>query len=564
MATTNWKAGSGAWTDASDWSNGIPGTLDTAIFDTGATAAYTVSGAGNADIMTVDDSVVLTGAVSDATGQVATVSNAGSVPTIGSVTVSGGGSWTNAQGLSLGPGLPSLPDVLAILGGGSVSVGGAGLSIGSGAALQIDPTGTLTGSISLAGTIQAVDPATPSGAAVTLSNAITLLGGPDFQTESTPRNLIDTYGDYVRSTASTALVLTGQISGSGVLTVGSNLPYGPVANGRVELDHANTYTGGTEIVGGTLELATAGAAGTGPITFAQGVDAALQIDAGATAPAITTANANVYGADLTPDGSGADTISVATASVEVFRGTGSLTFINGGGASTIIGGAGDLPATVFGGTGSLAVFAGAGGGFYYGGTAGNNVIIAGAAPTMIFGGGNGDYLYGGGASTVVASTGNETLSAAGSAGSNVFFGGSGADEIAAGNGNDTVIAGSGATTMFSGTAGNDAIFAGSGSDVIVGGGANVTVQAGTGNAAMFAGSGTDLFAFANGSAGGNDTITGFDTATDHLTLQGYGSDAVATALGSATVAGGSTTLLLSDNTHVTLTGVTDLTSSSFV
>ncbi|MBV9736308.1 MAG: hypothetical protein JO209_10410, partial [Acidisphaera sp.] len=430
---------------------------------------------------------------------------------------------------------------------------------------QIDPTGTLTGAITLSGSIQAVDSAVGSpGASVTLANAITLAGGPDYQTESTPRNVVDTFGDYVRSTAGTALVLTGQISGSGPLTIGSNVPYGPAANGRVVLNHANTYTGGTQILGGTLELATAGAAGTGPIAFARGVSAALQIDAGATAPTIVTANSNVYGPSLTPDGSGADTISVATASVEVFRGTGPLTFINGGGSSTIIGGAGDLPATVFGGTGSLAVFAGAGGGFYYGGTAGNNVIVAGSAPTAIFGGGNGDFLFAGGASTIVAGAGNETLSGSGTTGANFFFGGSGAEEIVAGNGNDSVIAGSGAATIFSGTGGSDAIYAGSGTDMIVGAGANATVVAGTGNAAMYAGSGTDLFAFISGAAGGSDSISGFNTATDHITLQGYGSGAVAAALGSATVAGGSTTLMLSDNTHITLVGVTNLTSSSFV
>lgn len=49
--------------------------------------------------------------------------------------------------------------------------------------------------------------------------------------------------------------------------------------GTVALDATNnTYTGGTVIAGGTLELGAAGAAGSGNITFAAGASATLQVD----------------------------------------------------------------------------------------------------------------------------------------------------------------------------------------------------------------------------------------------------------------------------------------------
>ncbi len=47
-------------------------------------------------------------------------------------------------------------------------------------------------------------------------------------------------------------------------------------------------------------------------------------------------------------------------------------------------------------------------------------------------------------------------------------------------------------------------------------------------------------------------------------MQGYGANAVQAALGSATVAGGSTTLTLSDHTSVTFIGVTGLNAANFV
>jgi autotransporter-associated beta strand protein len=53
--------------------------------------------------------------------------------------------------------------------------------------------------------------------------------------------------------------------------------------GTVALAATNTFTGGITINSGTVELAAAGAAGTGPIRFAIGSTAKLRIDAAALA-----------------------------------------------------------------------------------------------------------------------------------------------------------------------------------------------------------------------------------------------------------------------------------------
>ena len=67
----------------------------------------------------------------------------------------------------------------------------------------------------------------------------------------------------------------------GVISDGAG-PGSVVINGAgtVTLTGANTYTGGTTLSAGTLELGNAGAAGTGAITFGAGATATLELDSG--------------------------------------------------------------------------------------------------------------------------------------------------------------------------------------------------------------------------------------------------------------------------------------------
>jgi Ca2+-binding RTX toxin-like protein len=117
-----------------------------------------------------------------------------------------------------------------------------------------------------------------------------------------------------------------------------------------------------------------------------------------------------------------------------------------------------------------------------------------------------------------------------------------------------LVGGTGTTTMVGGS-GNDVMFGGSGAD---------SMFSGTGNAVMAAGSGADLFVFINGSAGGTDVILNFSHGPDQVWLGNYATNAVPSVLGGAVTANGSTTIMLSDNTHITFAGVSQLTARDFV
>jgi autotransporter-associated beta strand protein len=75
-----------------------------------------------------------------------------------------------------------------------------------------------------------------------------------------------------QTTVSSGVNLSNAITGSGVLTVKAS------AAGQLKLSGSSTFSGGTTLDSGTLELGVAQAAGTGAITFATGANATLQID----------------------------------------------------------------------------------------------------------------------------------------------------------------------------------------------------------------------------------------------------------------------------------------------
>ena len=218
-------------------------------------------------------------------------------------------------------------------------------------------------------------------------------------------------------------------------------------------------------------------------------------------------------------GTGSQTIGVREGGILLFAGGGRTTFIGGTGSSTVAGGT----------SGHALIFAGEGGGLFSSGSGGGNTIVGGQQSTTIFGGGGGDVLFAvGSAGTIIqAGSGNETLQGIGSSGADVFFAGSGDDLIGLGSGQDVVFAGTGASTVVAGT-------------------------------------GRDIFAFANGRSGGDETIVGFKIGVDLISLQDYAEGEIGRALNSATPTQGtaaglvSTTLTLSDNTRITfrdLTGV---------
>lgn len=126
-----------------------------------------------------------------------------------------------------------------------------------------------------------------------------------------------------------------------------------------------------------------------------------------------------------------------------------------------------------------------------------------------------------------------------------YFAIAGGALYAAGSGNETLnaAASSANVTAFggSGSTGGNSLVGGAGNDVYV---------AGTGSDTMVDGAGSNQFVFSIGNAGGNDFIAGY-TASDSVGLFNYGVGEAAAALATARVAGGSTTIMLTDNTKIT-------------
>ncbi|MBC7800361.1 MAG: 5'-nucleotidase C-terminal domain-containing protein [Gemmatimonadaceae bacterium] len=224
------------------------------------------------------------------------------------------------------------------------------------------------------------------------------------------------------------------------------------------------------------------------------------------------------GRDTIIASSGTDLVGARTSGVLVFGGAGRLTFVNGSG-----------PSTVSGGAGSVTVFGGAGGGEFFAGFGGNSSIVGGTGGATMVGRANGDQLFATGAArnVLIAGAGNETLSGGGSTGANIY------------------VAGSGTTAVFGG-AGDETFFAG------------------TGSASFAGGAGRDLFVVRSGGTGRTITLQDFSAGQDQVSFQGYAGNAIPAALATASTAGGSTTISLTDGTRVVFSNVGSLSASSFV
>ena len=250
-------------------------------------------------------------------------------------------------------------------------------------------------------------------------------------------------------------------------------------------------------------------------------------------------------------GGGLTRVDVTNGVPLVFGGSGSLMF-----SGT------NLPAnpfaapTVVGGGGTASVFANAGGGQFWCGP-GDMLFVGGSGGSTVTAGFGRSTLFGGtGRDLLVSNTGFCTMVGGGDgavlvAGSNSF-----SNVLVAGGGNETLV---GAANPF-----GNLMFAGTGSDVMFGGAGRDTFVAAGGDAQMIAGSGVDEFIFSNEDGGGRTVIWNFAQGLDHAALFGYGVNAVRDAVANASVAFGSTTITLSDNTRVTFANVTKLTAQDFL
>jgi Ca2+-binding RTX toxin-like protein len=264
-------------------------------------------------------------------------------------------------------------------------------------------------------------------------------------------------------------------------------------------------------------------------------------------------------------GSGTNTLTFdLTGNANVaFTETGPAMVIDQGQQSTVVGGIG--AETIYGGTGSGNYFLGLGSTVAVGGT-GAGTWIGNVGSITFYDSQTGNLLFAGtGALTFVNEGGSSTV--VGGAGQSVLYGSAGGSMLfipaapgsllIAGSGNETL------TAAFS-THGVD-MFAGAGNDVLTGSAGNDAFMAGNGSATISGGGGADLFVFSQSNGGGNDIIRDFNQASgDRILLSGYSTGAAALALSHAVVSGGGTTLTLEDNTRITITGVTNLSSNAFV
>jgi Ca2+-binding RTX toxin-like protein len=284
--------------------------------------------------------------------------------------------------------------------------------------------------------------------------------------------------------------------------------------------------------------------------------------------------------------SGADTVYAGSGNTLLFGGAASMQVFGGGGATTLIGG--NAGNTVTGGGGSQLVFGdstlsytgGTGAATLIGGT--GNTVTGGAGNLLVFAASSMTFAGGAGAATVIGGSGplNATLGQGGGLGFGspgggdvlesgpgtaiLVGGGEGDQVIATGAGNDTLLAGGGAETL-NGAAGtgNLVLFGGSGADVLTGGSASNLVIMGTGNETLTSGGSDNFVLSAMPGTGRVDFFANFNTAHDAVGLFGFGDNADAAALASATTSGGNTTVTLNDGTTLVFAGGPTLASYNF-
>lgn len=433
--------------------------------------------------------------------------------------------------------------------------------------------GTVYGSVLQATTLEAASGATVAGIDITGAGEL-LLDGLAYVSGETAS--LDAGSNVLTVSASGALS-TVQLGGH---YVGQIVNLGPESgeSGTVISSYDTSDLRFNELVSGphaffdegaTIALATitglesTGLTDAGNHTFIVG-DGSGNVDLWTTSNTISQGTAytlNGAGQSLVADAHPNDTITVNNGFDQITTGsTGNYTvyLVNGTttvaseGATTVYAGAGSDTIDVLGSTiaygnlatlsfivsgtltlhtgeGSVTVQGGFGGGSFSGGTSGDNLLVAGTAPTTLYAGGSGDVLIASGASqtTMNGWGGNET-----------FLGqyGSGLE-----------------TFNFNGAI----------ADATGGSGAN-TFNLGTAVANIMAGSGDNVFDLTSGASGGRTFIAGFQPGRDAIHLIGYAADEASHALATATTYNGAEVLSFRDGSSIGFGGVTGLTLSSFV
>ncbi|MDF1794852.1 MAG: DUF4347 domain-containing protein [Thalassobaculaceae bacterium] len=234
-----WSGGTGDWNTAGNWIGGVPGGLDSANIDNGGTAQltgaapaidyfYFGAGAGTSGTLQVTGGGTLT-----ANGGQSYLGN--SSGSTGTLLIDGAGSAVNTGAENLVVGNSGV-GILTVTDGGSIIVGGT---------LYTGLFGSSTGTLNIG-----------NGGAAGIVNATTIRTSSGTGTV----NFNHTDAGYVLSSDGTS-------SGTAVTIAGSTA-VNQTGTGTTILIGTNTYTGGTTVTTGTLQVGNGGTAGsiTGNVT----------------------------------------------------------------------------------------------------------------------------------------------------------------------------------------------------------------------------------------------------------------------------------------------------------
>jgi autotransporter-associated beta strand protein len=550
------SGGNGDWNTGADWASGsVPGATATATFATGD-QGYTVTGDATIGAIAVNgDGVTFDGAITqDSAGGASFLS-----ATNGAYVTLDENAFFTGNGLNFADGtVLEVQGTLITTGGTADLVLIDGLNadaISSGVLtvnqLYVQDGGSFTGDIALndGGAINLDTSASFGGSTISLLGSGSIYEsaapGGDGGSGSVAENIgFAAAGGTLNLGAdpSATLLVSGNITGSGSLLI---------TGGTVELTGANTYTGGTEVQFGTLQIDTATALPGSRVLLSGGALVTEQLATGTLSDTVIAAAGT------------SDTVNAIGGNILAFGAAGqALTFLGGANASTVVGG--EAAVTYVGGSANDAVFGGSGAVNFTGGT-GVSTLVGGAGEIIANGGVGGSVIYGGssGLDQLSTGTGNSTL-----------VGGSHATFTANGASNSLIVVGAGGQVNANDASGNDTIFGGDSPVSILSGvggveqdvlqTGNATIYDNTGTSEIFGGSGDLNLVLANGFGGGTIKIAALSAGQLTITLVNYGSSEASQILASETVSGGNTYLALNDNTHVDLFGITGLTTSNFV
>jgi fibronectin-binding autotransporter adhesin len=228
-----------------------------------ALGPVTGTGTGTFDVVSSSDVLVYGGIIANNTD--GTTTGTGNLVKVGSgmLTISGSNTFSGSTTVSAG--------VLRVTGSNALGTTAGTTSVTSGAAVQVNNLGSLAEPITLNGTGISNDGAlrntADSGQNSTLSGAITL-GSTGVRINSDGGTLFLTNANTITGT-NTGLTVggAGNTTISGIIATGSGA-LSKDGNGTLVLGGANTYTGGTTISGGTLQVGSGSTTGsiTGDVT----------------------------------------------------------------------------------------------------------------------------------------------------------------------------------------------------------------------------------------------------------------------------------------------------------